>query len=120
MKAETTTPPTQATSDALISHGIDLILDAVERLATKPGGATPSDRDSRYAVLHLAIGAEVLFKSALLREHWSLVFEKSDGASLASLASGDFRSVALPGGGRAQHAGGGILCATSYKRLSSL
>jgi hypothetical protein len=46
-------------------------------------------------VLHLQAAVEVLLKARLIREHWSLVFEKPSAASSAARASGDFKSVTL-------------------------
>lgn len=47
----------------------------------------------KYAVLHLSAGAELLLKERLRHEHWSLLFERPDEATLETFASGDFRSV---------------------------
>ncbi|MGH7927193.1 MAG: hypothetical protein ACREQV_05315 [Candidatus Binatia bacterium] len=46
-------------------------------------------------MLHLQAAVEVLLKARLIRDHWSLVFEKPSAASSAARASGDFKSVTL-------------------------
>jgi hypothetical protein len=73
----------------LIEHGLDFVLDAVRRLDEHAG----VEREARYAVVHLAIGAELLHKGRLFRQDWTQVFEKVNEATPAKLASGDFRSV---------------------------
>jgi hypothetical protein len=75
-------------TSALVSHGLDFVAEAVERLASKP-----DDRSARYAVLHLANGTELLLKARLMEEHWSLVFADIGSARLPALADGDFKSV---------------------------
>lgn len=42
--------------NTLISHGLDFVLDAVTRLDEHAG----EEREARYAVVHLAMGAELL------------------------------------------------------------
>ena len=75
--------------ETLIEHGLDFVLDAVRRLDEHAG----VEREARYAVVHLAIGAELLHKGRLFRADWRQVFEKVNEATEAKLASGDFRSV---------------------------
>lgn len=74
----------------LLRNGLDFILSAVEHLK-----GSPSERDLKYAVLHLASGIELVLKERLRREHWTLVFEKMDKANKAAYASGDFKGVSL-------------------------
>lgn len=47
----------------------------------------------RFAALHLASSIELLLKSKLAEEHWSLVFANPDKASIDNLQTGDFQSV---------------------------
>jgi len=51
----------------------------------------------KYAVLHLFAGIELVLKERLRREHWSLIFEKTDKANKLSLDKGDFVSVNFNG-----------------------
>ena len=75
--------------EALVEHGLDFVAEAVRRLVESEGDV----REARYAIMHLAMGAELLLKSRLFREHWTLVFDKPESANRAKLESGDFKSV---------------------------
>lgn len=77
-----------ASPQRLELHGLDFVATAVRQLES-----TSSERDLRYALLHLAAGAELLMKSWLLKEHWSLVFENLDEAATSRLISGKFKTV---------------------------
>ena len=79
----------QTPGEALIEHGLDFIAEAVRRLVDAEGDV----REARYAIMHLAMGAELLLKARLFREHWTLVFDKPESANRARLAVGDFKSV---------------------------
>lgn len=72
----------------LVSNGLDFVHHAVELLEH-----SHSDREARHAVVFLAIGVELLLKSRLVREHWSLVFENVDKANLKALRDGSLNSV---------------------------
>src|SRR5262245_42592734 len=78
-----------AVFNALVDHGLDFIDVAAEALVT-----VTDQRSARLAVLHLAIGVELLLKARLLKEHWSLVFEDVRKATPAALMNGDLKSVA--------------------------
>lgn len=54
-----------------------------------------SKHELKYAVLHVVAGIELAVKARLSLEHWSLVFEQLDKASLDRLYSGEFRSVGI-------------------------
>ncbi len=54
-----------------------------------------SDRDLKYAVLHLQAAAEVLLKARLVREHWSLVFKNPGNATRAAFEQGKFDSCTM-------------------------
>ncbi|WP_411147412.1 hypothetical protein [Streptomyces sp. A30] len=56
------------------------------------GVTPPSERDLKYAVLHLQAATEVLLKARLIGEHWSLVFRKISDADLEKFKRGDFDS----------------------------
>ncbi len=73
---------------APLENGLDYMESAVQLLQGSPSG-----RDLKYGVLHLAAGIEVLLKMRLAKEHWSLIFEDVKSATLAKYKNGDFRSV---------------------------
>jgi len=52
-----------------------------------------SPRSWKYSILHLVAGIELLIKSRLQNEHWSLLFQNVDRASEDELESGRFISV---------------------------
>ena len=54
-----------------------------------------SDRDLKYAVLHLQAATEVLLKARLVREHWSLVFKDPGSATRSALEQGKFDSCSM-------------------------
>jgi hypothetical protein len=60
-------------------NGLDYLKSVIEHLRDKP-----DQRNLKYAVLHLQAAVEVLLKARLIREHWSLVFEKPSAASSAA------------------------------------
>lgn len=54
-----------------------------------------SDRDLKYAVLHLQAATEVLLKARLVREHWSLVFKNPGSATRSAFEQGKFDSCTM-------------------------
>ncbi|MFF7081781.1 hypothetical protein [Streptomyces lavendulae] len=73
-----------------VANGLDYLVSVVELLERDEGAA--SARDLKYAVLHLAAGAEVLLKSRLHMEHWSLVFADPGAATRKALEDGSLSS----------------------------
>lgn len=73
---------------SLLENGLDFVLSALEHVA-----GAPSNRDLKYAVLHLSSGIELILKEKLIREHWTLVFDRIENASLSKFRNGDFNSV---------------------------
>jgi hypothetical protein len=73
-----------------VHNGLDYLHSVIEHLRNEP-----DQRDLKYAVLHLQAAVEVLLKVRLIREHWSLVFEKPSAARHEALASGEFKSITL-------------------------
>ena len=73
----------------LLENALDFIYVALERLSQDK----LSKQDLKYGLLHLSSGVELLFKEALRREHWSLIFRDPDQATIEALNSGDFKSV---------------------------
>ena len=72
----------------LLDNALDSLLSAAEAARRDEG-----PRSLKEAVLHLANGVELLIKSRLVREHWSLIFSNTDKASYEELAKADFKSV---------------------------
>ncbi|MFE1028266.1 hypothetical protein ACFW5I_27485 [Streptomyces sp. NPDC058818] len=74
-----------------VPNGIDYLRDVIDRLARSSG--EPSERDLKYAVLHLQAAAEVLLKARLREEHWSLVISKAEKTNLKKFEKGEFEST---------------------------
>lgn len=77
--------PTHTDSEVVL-NGLDFLERAVADL-----GQTPPD--VKDATLHLFSAIEVLMKARLIREHWTLVAVKSDGATRVKYDSGDLHTV---------------------------
>ena len=71
----------------LLANAFDYFLSSAEH--ARQG----SPRNYKYAVVHLAMGVELLLKARLRHEHWSLLFADVDRANKAALQSGTFKSV---------------------------
>jgi hypothetical protein len=71
----------------LLHNSLDFVLSAAEYAGEN------SQRSWKYAILHLIAGIELLLKSRLELEHWSLVFQDVDRANESSYTSGDFQSA---------------------------
>jgi hypothetical protein len=74
---------------SVISSGVDFLESAVEHLA---GG---TERDLRYAALHLSTAMETLLKAQLARADWKLVFEDVKKADRVAYQTGDLKSVRI-------------------------
>lgn len=72
-----------------VRNGIDYLVSVVEHL---DADTHTGPREIKYAVLHLQAAAEVLLKSRLLREHWSLVFSDPARATSEKFSASDFNS----------------------------
>ncbi len=81
----------QDISFSLLANGLDFISSALEHLS----GRAPTQRDLKYAVLHLSSGIELVLKERLRREHWSLLFADSDRVNQQAYQAGDFTSVSF-------------------------
>ncbi|MFE7619036.1 serine/arginine repetitive matrix protein 1 [Streptomyces sp. NPDC057496] len=75
----------------LVRNGLDYLDSVVRHLDENESGDV--GRDVKYAVLHLQAAVEVLFKARLFAEHWTLVFDDPQHATLKKLDSVDFKSV---------------------------
>ncbi|GAA4297112.1 hypothetical protein GCM10023086_11120 [Streptomyces venetus] len=96
-------PPTQGTTPATpprraepahvdfppVENGVDYLRSVVDHLTDED---PPTPRALKYAVLHLQAAAEVLLKSRLLQEHWSLVFAEPSAATRKKFEAGNFNS----------------------------
>jgi len=80
--------PQQDVEFTLLENGLDFVLSALEHMA-----GDPSPREIKYSVLHLCSGIELVLKERLMREHWSLVFDKLEKAKKTTFESGRFNSV---------------------------
>lgn len=74
----------------LLDNGIDYIYEAVEPVFKVHDNFRHS---WKYSVLHLYSGIELLLKEKLRQEHWTLIFQDINSASLRKLENGDFVSV---------------------------
>ncbi|SFH06929.1 hypothetical protein [Streptomyces mirabilis] len=75
----------------LVRNGLDYLVSAVTHLDESKAMVT--DRDLKYAVLHLQAAVEVLLKARLLVEHWSLVFSNPHDATRKALDEATLSSV---------------------------
>ncbi|MGW1226596.1 serine/arginine repetitive matrix protein 1 [Streptomyces sp. NPDC002530] len=74
-----------------VKNGLDYLASVVKHLDETESEVTPSD--VKYAVLHLQAAVEVLFKTRLLAEHWTLVFAHPGDATRKDLDDATLRSV---------------------------
>ncbi|MET8209558.1 hypothetical protein ABZT51_26635 [Streptomyces sp. NPDC005373] len=73
-----------------VANGLDYLSSVVQHLQEDQGQVDA--RALKYAVLHLAAGAEVLLKARLQFAHWSLVFANPGKAKKTDLAEGTLNS----------------------------
>ncbi|MET9725494.1 serine/arginine repetitive matrix protein 1 [Streptomyces zaomyceticus] len=74
-----------------VKNGLDYLASVVKHLDETESEVTPSD--VKYAVLHLQAAVEVLFKTRLLAEHWTLVFTHPGDATRKALDEATLKSV---------------------------
>lgn len=77
----------QSVDHSLLSNGLDFVHSAVEFITDKEPGKV------KYAILHLYSGTLLVLKERIHEEHWSLLFQRADKASLPKFSSGDFESI---------------------------
>jgi hypothetical protein len=77
----------------LVRNGLDYLESVVDHLDESKSMVT--NRDVKYAVLHLHAAVEVLLKARLLVEHWSLVFSKPGEATRKALDEATLTSVSI-------------------------
>jgi hypothetical protein len=72
-----------AVFDALVENGLRFITRATADVQA----------DTQLSVLHFATGLELVLKSRLFREHWTLIAEKPHGATWNKLRAGDLLTL---------------------------
>lgn len=72
---------------SLLENAEDFLREAVKYAKAS------SPRDWKYAALHLWSALELVLKTLLETEHWSLLFEDVNKASRKKLREGDFQTV---------------------------
>jgi hypothetical protein len=77
----------------VLSNGLDFVLKGLEELGNYEGSGEINRL--KYVILHIDAGIELILKSKLLEEHWSLVFEQPQNAKKKAYQEGDFSSVSL-------------------------
>ncbi|GAA2341138.1 hypothetical protein [Dactylosporangium salmoneum] len=73
----------------VVNNGLDFLESSVDHLAKG------TERDLKYAALHLFASMETLVKARLAREHWTLVTADAKIPSQASYRAGEARSVTI-------------------------
>ena len=53
------------------------------------------NRELKYSILHLHAGISIILKEKLAREHWALLFQNIDKASLKDFRSGNFTGISF-------------------------
>ena len=69
----------------LVDNGLDFLFKAISELDAQP----------KYSIIHFYAAVELLVKSRLMYEHWSLVVTKKQEPDWDKFVSGDFQSVTL-------------------------
>ncbi len=77
----------------LLTNGLCFLLQAIEHFKCGESNKHSTDRELKYATLHLYSGISLILKERLGREHWSLLFAKVSEADKQSLMSGGLYSV---------------------------
>lgn len=67
--------------EELVENGFDFLKNAIDEFDTKP----------KYSVIHFAIATELLLKSRLLHEHWSLIVDGEP--DFKRFKEGNFKSI---------------------------
>lgn len=74
-----------------IQNGIDYLFSVVELLTKHE--SEKAHRNLKYVILHLQAAVEVILKTRLQGEHWSLVVKDASKTNYAKYKAGDFHSV---------------------------
>lgn len=76
----------------ILENGLDFLLHSLRPPIDLDEDAE-SDVLPKFLVLNLAAATELILKSRLCKEHWSLIFQNPDKASVDCLHSGEFCSA---------------------------
>lgn len=76
----------------IIENGLDFLLHSLRPPVDLEEEAR-EDILPKYLVLNVAAATELILKARLCKEHWSLIFQNPDKASMACLRSGEFCSA---------------------------
>ncbi len=71
--------------DLVVRNALDFLDQSVSELQKRP----------KYSVIDFCSALELFLKARLMREHWALIVDKPNDASLAKFHTGDFRSVRM-------------------------
>jgi hypothetical protein len=72
----------------LLENGLDFLASTVEHLSGEP-----TQRDLKYALLHLASGVELVLKERLRRNDPAQLYQRPETFDAADFAAGNFRSA---------------------------
>ncbi|MDC0994002.1 hypothetical protein OAR16_00150 [bacterium] len=78
----------------ILENGLDFLLHTIHPPLQFEEDVGPGVLP-KYLVLNLASATELIFKARLCKEHWSLIFQNPDKASVDCLHSGAFCSVSF-------------------------
>jgi len=82
-----TKPPEEIRFD-MLENGLDFVTSGIEQIV-KDRNVT----STKYAILHLAAGIELILKDQITKEHWSLIFDNVNNSNFGLLKTGDFKSI---------------------------
>lgn len=81
---------------SLLENGLDFIISGIlhlQKAEQENIQENIQDKELKYALLHLSSGIELVFKSRLIIEHWTYIFEDMNKASKKSYKEGSLKSV---------------------------
>lgn len=81
---------------SLLENGFDFLIYAINDLNIAREDTTDEEarkRLTKYALLHLASGIELVIKYRLLKENWAYIFADMNKANKRDFEDGDFKSV---------------------------
>lgn len=79
--AKSSKPKKPILFDELVENGFDFLKNAIDEFDKKP----------KYSVIHFATAVELLLKSRLLHEHWSLIVDGPP--DFKKFKDGNFKSI---------------------------
>src|SRR5665213_2704851 len=81
-------PSTPDLNLSLVENGLDFIESSLGHIIKKS-----SQRNMKYAILHLFSGVLLILKERVRREHWALIFANPTNANKEKYLKGEFNSV---------------------------